>query len=152
MRTPATLTDQQLTAIIAHAKDYLGAHKRTGMVQMLYTTNGQQAPQFAGVRPTRLTTIAYLNKVTGINWVRMLVRQALGEIDEDLIAKLAVDIRSDRRSQVRGTFPFKQLQLPDQLGSQRKKWVLELVLKRCKLKKPCCQLLAERMVFIVSIT
>ncbi|MFC6254502.1 carbamoyl phosphate synthase [Secundilactobacillus hailunensis] len=116
MRTPATLTDQQLTAIIAHAKDYLGAHKRTGMVQMLYTTNGQQAPQFAGVRPTRLTTIAYLNKVTGINWVRMLVRQALGEIDEDLIAKLAVDIRSDRRSQVRGTFPFKQLQLPDQLG------------------------------------
>ncbi|GAX05532.1 carbamoyl phosphate synthase large subunit [Secundilactobacillus pentosiphilus] len=118
MRNPATLTTQQLDAILKHAKAYLGAHKRTGMVQMLYTTNGnsKQMPQFAGVRPTRLTTIAYLNKVTGINWVRMLVRQALGEIDEKLIAKWDVDIHSERRSQVRGTFPFKQLQLPDQLG------------------------------------
>ncbi|MTV81158.1 carbamoyl phosphate synthase [Secundilactobacillus folii] len=116
MRAPASVNPQQLSQLLDHANEYLASHKRTGMVQLLYTTNGSQPPVFVGVRPTRLTTIAFLNKVTGINWVRMLVRQALGEIDEDLIAKLDIDIRSDRRSQMRGTFPFKQLQLPDQLG------------------------------------
>lgn len=116
MRAPASIDETQLNRLLAHAKQYLAEHKRTGMVQLLYTNDTTNQLQFAGIRPTRLTTIAYLNKVTGINWVRMLVRQALGEIREDLIATLPVDIHSTRRSQVRGTFPFKQLQLPDQLG------------------------------------
>lgn len=115
MKTPAEIDDTQLDHILQHATNYLMNDPRTGLVQMLYTiSNGQ--PAFAGVRPTRLTTIAYLNKVTGINWVRMLIRQALGEIDENLIANLPLDIHSDRVATVQGTFPFKQLQLPTQLG------------------------------------
>lgn len=116
MKTPASMSPKTLKRLVSEGQQFLAAHKRTGMVQLLYTTDQQNRVVFAGVRPTRLTTIAYLNKVTGINWVRMLVRQAVGEIDEALIATLPVDIYSDRRAIVRGTFPFKQLQLPEQLG------------------------------------
>lgn len=115
-KTPATLNDGQLDRILNHANNYLSVHHRTGVVQMLYTIDRNGEPKFAGIRPSRLTTIAFLNKVTGINWVRMLVRQALGEIDESLIQKLPLDIRSDRAALVRGTFPFKQLQLTERLG------------------------------------
>lgn len=115
MKTPASIDSPQLDKILQHATDYLMNDPRTGLVQMLYTIDHKQ-PVFAGVRPSRLTTIAFLNKVTGINWVRMLIRQALGEIDEDLISNLPIDIHSDRVAIVRGTFPFKQLQLPSQIG------------------------------------
>lgn len=115
MKTPSQVTTPQFDEILSHATNYLTGHPRTGLVQLLYTIERGKAI-FAGIRPTRLTAIAFLNKVTGINWIRMLVRQALGEIDEALIADLPLDIRSNRIAVLRGTFPFKQLQVPEKLG------------------------------------
>jgi len=117
-RMPAELPKARRQNLVEQAKQAVSERQVRGMVQILFAPKGD-TKQLAvvGVRPTRLTEMAFLSKVTGINWVRMLTRQHIGTLDDAELAKITVDINSTRVALMNAAFPFRQLHVLNRPGS-----------------------------------
>ncbi|HIW72502.1 MAG TPA: carbamoyl phosphate synthase [Candidatus Levilactobacillus faecigallinarum] len=117
-RMPAELPKAKRLNLVEMAKQAVSERQMTGMVQILFAPKGE-TKQLAvvGVRPTRLTEMAFLSKVTGINWVRMLTRQHIGTLDEDELTAIKVDVNSTRVALMNAAFPFRQLHVLNRPGS-----------------------------------
>ena len=61
--------------------------------------------------------MAFLSKVTGVNWVRMLTRQHIGTLDEGELAKISIDLNSTRVALMNAAFPFRQLHVLNRPGT-----------------------------------
>ncbi|PWG00859.1 ATP-binding protein [Levilactobacillus bambusae] len=102
--------------LVSLAQAMARTHHLRGMVQVLFkkTAEGFEA---VGIRPTRLTEIAFLSKATGINWVRMLTRLHVGSINEKELARIKVNLHPDRIALMAGEFPFRQLRTINRPGT-----------------------------------
>lgn len=117
-RMPAELPKAKRVNLVELAKQAVSERQVTGMVQVLFAPKGDTKQlEVVGVRPTRLTEMAFLSKVTGINWVRMLTRQHIGTLDDAELAKISVDINSTRVALMNAAFPFRQLHVLNRPGS-----------------------------------
>ncbi|MDT7014422.1 carbamoyl phosphate synthase [Levilactobacillus namurensis] len=117
-RMPAELPKAKRNNLVEQAKQAVSERQLTGMVQVLFAPKGDTKQlEVVGVRPTRLTEMAFLSKVTGINWVRMLTRQHIQTLDAAELAKITVDINSTRVALMNAAFPFRQLHVLNRPGS-----------------------------------
>ncbi|AKP65793.1 carbamoylphosphate synthase large subunit [Levilactobacillus koreensis JCM 16448] len=117
-RMPAELPKAKRISLVELAKQAVSERQVTGMIQVLFAPKGD-SKQLAvvGVRPTRLTEMAFLSKVTGINWVRMLTRQHIATLDDDELAKIKIDLNSSRVALMNAAFPFRQLHVLNRPGT-----------------------------------
>ncbi|MCH4123371.1 MAG: ATP-grasp domain-containing protein [Levilactobacillus sp.] len=118
-RMPAELPKAKRNNLVEAAKQAVSERQVTGMIQVLFAPKSADSAQLkvVGVRPTRLTEMAFLSKVTGVNWVRMLTRQHIGTLDDDELAKITIDINSNRVALMNAAFPFRQLHVLNRPGS-----------------------------------
>ncbi|WP_125583530.1 carbamoyl phosphate synthase preATP-grasp domain-containing protein [Levilactobacillus cerevisiae] len=118
-RMPAELPKAKRLNLVEQAKESVSARQVTGMVQVLFAPKGTDSSQLTvvGVRPTRLTEMAFLSKVTGVNWVRMLTRQHIGTLDDTELAKIKIDLNSKRVALMNAAFPFRQLHVLNRPGT-----------------------------------
>ncbi|MGX6429649.1 carbamoyl phosphate synthase preATP-grasp domain-containing protein [Levilactobacillus yonginensis] len=118
-RMPAELPKAKRANLVELAKQAASERQMTGMIQVLFAPKSADSAQLAvvGVRPTRLTEMAFLSKVTGVNWVRMLTRQHIGTLDETELANISVDLNSTRVALMNAVFPFRQLHVLNRPGT-----------------------------------
>lgn len=118
-RMPAELPKARRLALVEQAKQAVSERQITGMVQVLFAPKNATSKQLVvvSVRPTRLTEMAFLSKVTGVNWVRMLTRQHIGTLDNAELAKIKIDLNSKRVALMNAAFPFRQLHVLNRPGS-----------------------------------
>ncbi|KRN02207.1 carbamoylphosphate synthase large subunit [Levilactobacillus senmaizukei DSM 21775 = NBRC 103853] len=118
-RMPAELPKAKRLNLVEQAKQAVSERQLTGMVQVLFAPKNAQSKQLAvvGVRPTRLTEMAFLSKVTGVNWVRMLTRQHIGTLDDAELTAVNIDLNSQRVALMNAAFPFRQLHVLNRPGS-----------------------------------
>ncbi|MFC6274974.1 carbamoyl phosphate synthase [Levilactobacillus tangyuanensis] len=118
-RMPAELPKAKRLNLVEQAKQAVSERQLTGMVQVLFAPKSAESKQLevVGVRPTRLTEMAFLSKVTGINWVRMLTRQHIGTLDDAELTAVNIDLNSQRVALMNAAFPFRQLHVLNRPGS-----------------------------------
>lgn len=118
-RMPAELPKADRVRLVELAKQAVSERQITGMVQVLFAPKSDKSDALAvvGVRPTRLTEMAFLSKVTGINWVRMLTRQHIGTLDDEELGEIKIDLNSTRVALMNAAFPFRQLHVLNRPGT-----------------------------------
>jgi len=118
-RMPAELPKADRLKLVEQAKQAVSEHQLTGMVEVLFAPKNTTSQQMAvvGIRPTRLTEMAFLSKVTGINWVRMLTRQHIGTLDDDELRAVKIDLNSKRVALMNAVFPFRQIHVLNRPGT-----------------------------------
>ncbi|ARW22142.1 carbamoyl phosphate synthase preATP-grasp domain-containing protein [Levilactobacillus brevis] len=119
-RMPAELPRSRRTNLVEQAKQAVSERQVTGMVQVLFAPKPDSDSHqltVVGVRPSRLTEMAFLSKVTGVNWVRMLTRQHIGTLDDAELSAIKVDIHSNRVALMNAAFPFRQLHVLNRPGT-----------------------------------
>ncbi|MFD1549127.1 carbamoyl phosphate synthase preATP-grasp domain-containing protein [Levilactobacillus fuyuanensis] len=118
-RMPAERAKADRLKLVEQAKEAVSEHQLTGMVQVLFAPKSKDSQQLTvvGIRPTRLTEMAFLSKVTGVNWVRMLTRQHIGTLDEKELAAIKIDLNSKRVALMNAVFPFQQLHVLNRPGT-----------------------------------
>ncbi|USS89653.1 ATP-grasp domain-containing protein [Fructilactobacillus cliffordii] len=85
-------------------------HPLTGLIQILFTIDKNGNYVTTGITPLRITETIFLNQVTGINWIRILMQMYTGHFDPMFIRKLIPQIDSASRFAIMQiTFPFKHL-------------------------------------------
>ncbi|MDT6980690.1 carbamoyl phosphate synthase [Levilactobacillus zymae] len=118
-RMPAELPKAQRLNLVEAAKKAVSERQVRGMVQVLFAPKSATSKQLVcvGTRPTRLTEMAFLSKVTGINWVRMLTRQHIETLDPAELAAIKIDLNSKRVALMNAAFPFRQLHVLNRPGT-----------------------------------
>lgn len=117
-KTPPTLSEDEQNLIITQAVAEAKKRNLRGLVQVLFLQSQDQV-KFTGIRPARLTEIAFLNKVTGVNWIRILVQQKLGLLSPDSLATFKLNLHPDRVVLMQFNYPFNQLRVKNQAGSSQ---------------------------------
>lgn len=96
--------------LIADASKNIDTHEWQGLVQVLYNTTGNSNYEMTGIRPVRITETAFLTKITGINWINVLVRKYLGKLDLDSLKDDLKPTEHQRSAIMTAHFPFRELQ------------------------------------------
>ncbi|USS87506.1 ATP-grasp domain-containing protein [Fructilactobacillus hinvesii] len=92
------------------ARAEIKKHPLTGLIQVLFTVDKQGNYVPTGITPLRITETIFLNQVTGINWIRILMQMYTGHFDPMFLRKLIPSIDSmSRFATMQITFPFKHL-------------------------------------------
>jgi len=97
--------------LIADASKNIDTHEWQGLVQVLYNTTGDSNYEMTGIRPVRITETAFLTKITGINWINVLVRKYLGKLDLDSLKDDLKPTEHQRSAIMTAHFPFRELQV-----------------------------------------
>ncbi|GAK47862.1 Carbamoylphosphate synthase large subunit [Secundilactobacillus oryzae JCM 18671] len=117
-KTPPTLKSEEQQVLIDKAMKEANSRDLRGIVQVLFLQTESEI-ELTGIRPVRLTELAFLNKVTGINWIRILAQQKLGLLDEDILTEFKVNLKPDRVAVMSFTYPFEQLRINQVSGTSQ---------------------------------
>lgn len=89
-----------------------------GLIQVLFDYDSLTDQfEFIGFRPIRITETAFLSKITGVNWVRVLVKKNVGNVDFNRLEKMVKPDHYLRVANMISQFPFKQLRATQHAGS-----------------------------------
>ncbi|ANZ58180.1 carbamoyl phosphate synthase preATP-grasp domain-containing protein [Fructilactobacillus lindneri] len=93
------------------AKNEVQEHQLTGLIQVLFHTNHHTGGYaVSGITPLRITETIFLNEVTGINWIKILMQMYTEHFNPSFLKKLIPSIDSTSRFAIMQIiFPFKSL-------------------------------------------
>ncbi len=121
--------------LIAEGRKQLTGGHWQGLVQVLFEETTPGNFKFAGIRPIRITETAFLTKATGINWVRVLVKKNLGNLDLVRLAELLSHTEPKRFAIMNGIFPFEALHARNHQGSSKQEVGASLQFKNIDQQK-----------------
>ncbi|USS85335.1 ATP-grasp domain-containing protein [Fructilactobacillus myrtifloralis] len=88
----------------------INRHPLTGLIQVLFTIDSDGNYVVTGITPLRITETIFLNQVTEINWIRVLMQMYTGHFDPEQLRKRLPRINAAGHFAIMQiTFPFKHL-------------------------------------------
>ncbi|MEJ6400625.1 carbamoyl phosphate synthase preATP-grasp domain-containing protein [Nicoliella lavandulae] len=112
---PYDIDDAKLAPLIEDAKDLIGNSYWKGLVQILVLED-QGLFKVVGIRPVRIIETIFLNRITNINWIKMLVKLYTNQLSSDDLDKTFRELSLIPYAEMTPTFPFSDLKIDQKVG------------------------------------
>ncbi|MHA8262974.1 carbamoyl phosphate synthase preATP-grasp domain-containing protein [Lactobacillaceae bacterium Melli_B3] len=112
---PYQIDDANLKQLINDSYELINNNYWKGLVQILVLEDQGQF-QVVGIRPVRIIETIFLNRITNVNWIKMLVKLYTGQINDDELHKTMQDLLLAPSAVMQPTFPFNDLKVDQHIG------------------------------------
>ncbi|WP_413627309.1 carbamoyl-phosphate synthase [Fructilactobacillus vespulae] len=127
---PYKLSKSEFSLVKSLSIETIRSNNLTGLIQVCFNFDKNKTISVSGLSPLRITETVFLNTITGINWIEVLMRMYTGKFDANQIKNELKSNLMCSRASIQVEFPFKELEIKN--GTKSRNFEVGA---RLKLKK-----------------
>ncbi|UQS86598.1 ATP-grasp domain-containing protein [Nicoliella spurrieriana] len=113
---PYDIDEQQLKGLITDAKELISSSYWKGLVQILVLADHDHF-KVVGIRPIRIIETIFLNRISNVNWIKMLVKLYTNHLSADDLDRAFNELSFVPSAEMKPTFPFIDLKVDQIVGT-----------------------------------
>nr|WP_255552588.1 ATP-grasp domain-containing protein [Lactobacillus sp. Sy-1] len=113
---PYAIDDDKLAGLITDAKELISSSYWKGLVQILVLED-QGLFKVVGIRPIRIIETIFLNRISNVNWIKMLVKLYTNQLTTEDLNKTFKNLSFIPFAEMKPKFPFIDLKVDQEVGS-----------------------------------